>query len=878
MMRLCGLLSFRHGDDDFAVELESHVAMHTEDGIRSGLSPQEARRQALIRLGGAEQTRQAYRERLGLPCLENLRLDARYALRQLRNSPGYSITAVLTLGLAIGANTAIFSLVHAILLRQLPFSDPSRVMTVENGMDAGLGFNMDSKSITASFNEAAGSFKTIENATMYSSIGANVELGEGSARRLKAAETGARFLDVLGVTPRLGRGFAPDEDVPGKDRIALISDRLWRSGFHADPAALGKTIRANGVYLVIVGVLPPQMDFPANVDVWTPTVFDQHTSMREAGAYISTVLVRARANNSAAAVRAELNARAANSRGQGTAHASEPAPDARPIVTPIAAELTKSIRASLLMLSLAVLFLLAIACSNVAGLALARTAARRREFAVRTALGATRRRIIAQQLVESLFVAMAGGASGVLFANGALRLLYLFRPAALDAFQRPAINASVLVFTASMAVVTGVAFGMAPAWLAGDADPGDALRAGTNRSSIRGARLRKILVSGEMGIAFVLLVGAGLLLRTMANMDKVHLGYDTKGILSFSVALHGEPYISKEGGNPAISAFCKGVLDQLDRIPGVTAVGAVSSAPLDTRADMLLPVMAADGAQRSAGGAPRVASNGYFGLMGIPVIEGRGFSSQDNRTSPRVVIVTKDLADKLWPGQSPIGRPIHCFWYCDGSPTVIGVVSPNRRSGPRYGGISEFYFPAMQQDWTYFTFLLRTNGDPAKLASSARRAVAAVNPSQPVYDLETMRDRLNNNESLLRFELFALSVFAVLSVLLVLIGLYGVVSYTVTQRTREIGIRIALGARREAVLISLLRESAFITLVGEALGFAASLVAMRLLATALFGVTPHDPETLIGVGVLFLLVAMAATYLPARRAASIDPMQALRIE
>jgi predicted permease len=293
---------------------------------------------------------------------------------------------------------------------------------------------------------------------------------------------------------------------------------------------------------------------------------------------------------------------------------------------------------------------------------------------------------------------------------------------------------------------------------------------------------------------------------------------------------------------------------------------------------MLLPVMAADGAQRSAGGAPRVASNGYFGLMGIPVIEGRGFSSQDNRTNPRVVIVTKDLADKLWPGQSPIGRPIHCFWYCDASPRVIGVVSSNRRFGPRGDAISEFYFPTAQQDWTYFTFVLRTSGNPAELASSARRAVAAVNPSQPVYDLETMRDRLNNNESLLRFELFALSIFAALSVLLVLIGLYGVVSYTVTQRTREIGIRIALGAKREAVLMSLLRESALITMAGEALGFAASLVGMRLLATALFGVTPHDPETLIVVGALFLLVAIAATYLPARRAASIDPMQALRIE
>jgi putative ABC transport system permease protein len=865
-------------DADFEAELESHIALHTDAGIRAGLDPVEARRQALIRLGGAEQIRQTYRERSTLPWLENLRLDARYAIRQLRNSPGFTVTAILTLGLAIGANTAIFTLVHAILLRQLPFNDPSRVLMVDNGIDVGLGFDMRAKSEAASFNEAAASFKTIESATMYSSTGVNAALGDGISQRLRAAETGAHFLDVLGATPPLGRSFASDEDLPGKDHVVLVSDRLWRGAFHADPAAIGKQIRINGFDFAIVGVLPSQMDFPANVDLWTPTVFDNETALREAGGFFASVLVRARANSSVGAVAAELNARAPKHEGLKSSGASNSSPDARLTVTPIAAELTKSIRASLTMLSLAVSFLLLIACANIASLAMVRTAGRRSEFAVRAALGATRRRLIVQQLVESLLVAMAGGALGFLVAHGALQLLYVFRPAALENFQRPAIDATVLAFTASIAIVTGVVFGIVPAWLAGATEPGEALKNGTSHASARSTLFRKVLVSAEMGIAFALLVGAGLLLRSMAKMDGVPLGYDTNGILSFSVALHGEPYNSKQASTSAISTFCTGVLGRLAALPGVTAVGAVSSPPLDTRADMLLPVIAADAEGRRAGAAPRVASSGYFGAMGIPIIEGRGFSNQDTRANAKVVIVSKDLADKLWPGQNPIGRRIRCLWYCEEQPAVIGVVSPNRRFGPRSDGAPEYYLPYTQQDWTYFTFVLRTSGNPASLASSARKAVAAVDAAQPVYDLETMRDRLNDNESLLRFELFALSVFAMLSTLLVAIGLYGVVSYAVTQRTREIGIRIALGAQRGNVLMALVRESALMTLGGVALGFAVSLMATRLIATTLFGVTSHDPETLISVVLLFVAIAVLATYFPARRAASIDPIQALRTE
>jgi predicted permease len=875
-MRLAGLVQ-RRGDEDLAAELESHVAMHTEDGIHAGLDPAEARRQALIRLGGVEQTRQAYRERRTLPWLENLLRDVGYALRQLRKARGYALTAVLTLALAIGANTATFSLVHATLLRQLPFDDPSRVLNVENAYTVGLNHDF-SASTPASFDAAARSFKTIERAAIYSSSSVSASLDAGPARRIKASETSAQFLEVLGVTPRLGRGFAPDQDVPGKDQIVLISDRLWRGALDANPSVLGRAIKINGLDFTIIGVLPPGMDFPANTDLWTPTNFDTHSALREAGAFFSFVLVRARANVSLDAVRAEFSSRSEANRQKDSGHGAASSRDIQPILTPIAAELTKSVRSSLLMLGAAVFMVLLIACVNIASLTLVRTAERRSEFAVRAALGAARGRLVGQQLVETTLIAVTGGALGVSFAYGLLQLLFVFRPAALNDFQRPGIDPLVLAFTAAIALATGLAFGIAPAWVAGHEDPAAALKNGVGWTSARGTRSRKLLVTCEIGVAFVLLTGAGLLLRTTVNMDRVPLGYDIDGRLSFSLSLYGEPYVSKETSTAAVAAFYSNVLARLAGIPGVTAVGAVSSLPLDKQTDMLLPVTAGSADREPVAAAPRIASSGYFGAMGIPLVEGRDFSKGDSRSSPRVAIVTKDLADKLWPGESPIGHMLHCFWFCKDPLTVVGVVYASRRFGPRSDAATEFYVPFSQQDSRSMTVVLRSNEESATLIPSVRHAVAAVDPAQPIYNIETMRERFNDNESLLRFELFTLSVFAVLSVLLAVIGLYGVVSYAATQRTHEIGIRIALGAPRAAILIDVLRQSAFITLAGTAIGLTLAVALTRLLTATLFGVSPHDPKTLGVVSLLFLVLGLLASYFPARRAASIDPMQALRTE
>ncbi len=870
--RIANLFRRTRIDREIEAELLAHVEMRIEDNLAAGMDAKEARRSALVAFGNPTLARERTAASDAALGLESLSSDIRYALRQLLSARGFSVTAILTLALAIGVNTSVFTLVHAILLRQLPFDQPERVFHLENSMSADLGFQMDAKSIKAAFDSAAQSFQTVESAAIYGSGGVNAGFGGSASRRVQATESSARLLDVLGVQPQLGRGFLPTEDIPGNDHVVLVSDAYWRNALNGDPNAIGKSLKINSFLFTIVGILPAHMDFPAKTDLWTPTIFDEHTVLREAGAFFTPVVVRRKANVSPEQLSAEFRARALSI-------SARTAPDDMPELTPIASELTKSIRTTLLLLTGAVGLVLLIACANIAGLMLVRAAVRRTEFAVRAALGAPRSRLVRQQLVESLLVALSGGALGVVVAYGALRALYLFRPAVLNVFDRPSIDPAVLLFTAAIAILTGLVFGVAPAWLAAHEDPISALKSGAWRAAPSTARLRKALVVAQIGLAFVLLTGAGLLLRTIANLNAVPLGYSTEGILSFSVSLHGAPYYTAEHSTPALASFYSSVLDRLRALPGVDAAAGIDMPPLDyARPDMQLPVKPSQSNRSPVPAALRITSPGYFRLMGIPLLEGREFTAGDTRTSAPAVILTRDLADRLWPGENPIGKKIRCIFSCDREPTVIGVVAPIRHYGPNALAFPQYFFSYTQQDWGYMTFLVRTQGDPAALTGPVRQAVAAVDPAQPIYGVQTMRQRLNDSESLVRFELFTLSVFAALSTLLAILGLYGVIAYTVTQRGRDIGIRIALGASLGTIRVSVLRESALLALAGAALGLGASMALTRLLKASLFQVSAHDPLTLATIFAVFLIVSVLATLFPANRAASIDPMEALRNE
>ena len=870
--RIVNLFSRNKLQREIDRELASHIDLRTEDNIAAGMSPKRARRDALLRFGNPAVMHQRTTEADAAVVLESFAADIHYALRQLRSAHGFAIAAILTLALAIGVNTSVFTLVHAILLRQLPFDQPDRVFHLENGMSAGLGFQMDSKSFKAAFDNSAQSFQTVQSAAIYATTGVNAGWSAGASRRVQATETSAALFDVLGVKPQSGRGFLPSEDIPGSDHVVLISDTFWREALASDPNTVGKSLKINGFLFTIVGILPARVDFPARTELWTPTIFDEHTALREAGAFFAPIVLRRKSNISAGQLRAEFRTRATS---KNTKVATEDMPE----LTPIAAELTKSIRTALLLLTGTVALVLLIACANIAGLMLVRAASRRAEFAVRAALGAPRGRLIRQQLIESVVLSLAGGAGGVLVAYGALQSLYLFRPAILNSFDRPAIDSGVLVFTAAIAILTGIAFGVAPAWLAAHQDPISALKSGVWRASPSTAQLRKVLVVAQIGLAFVLLSGAGLLLRTIANLDAIPLGYNTQGILSFSVSLHGKPYIVDEHTTPALATFYSNVLDRLRTVPGVDDAAAISTPPLDNgRADMMLPVTSGKPDRTPLAAAPRFTSPGYFRLMGITLQQGREFTSEDTRTSSGTVIVTGDLADRLWPGENPLGKKLHCPFYCVHEPTVVGIVAPNRQFGPRGDIFPEYYLSYTQQDWLFMTFLVRTKGNPAALTGPVRQAVAAIDPTQPIYGIQTMRQRLNDNQSLARFELFTLSVFASLATLLAILGLYGVISYTVTQRGRDIGIRIALGASLGNIRASVLREATLLALAGATLGLVASTALARLLAATLFNVSPHDPLTLATAFAIFCTVALLATLIPAHRAASINPVDALRSE
>jgi putative ABC transport system permease protein len=793
----------------------------------------------------------------------------KFALRQLRRSPGFALASVLTLGLGIGANTAIFSLVHAILLKELPFPDAARVVTLKEGL-CGLGICAgQSKNAAADFHAQEGSIHSFRWVAEYVGRSANLS-GDGiSSQRLAVTEVTAHFLNALGVKPALGRGFASDEDVPGKDAVALISYRLWQDTFRGDEGILGRDIALNAHRFKVIGVLPREMDFPAQSAVWTPTIFDSNLALREEGGFFTPALACLNDGVSMKQAQAELAALyRANAKGN---------VEDQPVLTSIAAELTEKIRPALLMLMGAVSLVVLIACANVAGLMLVRTAGRRTELAVRAALGASRGWLMRQQLVESVAIALCGGVCGVACAQGLLHLLYAMRPADLLGFPQPAMSMPVLIYTAAVSVATGLLFGMAPAWFAGRQDPGEALQSGQWRSSAAGSRLQRVLVCGEVALAVVLLAGAGLLMRTMQKIGAQPLGFSTDHRLTFSVILHGAPYETKETTNSeAIGAFRTAVMDGLRGLPGVVSVAAVNGIPLRQATEMLLPAKTNDGKVISA--LPRVATQGYFATMGIPLLEGQDLADGYSSGSPKAAVVTRDLADKLWPGKEPVGQQLQCPWYCGHGATVIGVIAAQRNFGARVNSYPAFYVAYSQTEDAAMTFVMRTTQDPRSLMSVVRDVVAKVDSSQPVFHLQTMHELSDDRESLVRMESFALSVFGCAAVALAAIGIYGTISYSIARRTREIGLRMALGAGRVDVARAVMIDSARITLIGSTLGLAGALGLGHLLKSAVFGISEHDPSTLLAVFVIFFGVAAIAALIPTRKAASVDPAEALRSE
>jgi predicted permease len=869
--RLMGLFGQGRRDAELAAELESHLQLHIDDNIRAGMTPEAARRDALIRLGGLDATKERYRDRRGIPLVETLRQDLSYAARTLRKDAGFTVTAVLTLALGIGANTAIFSIVNAVLLRPLPFADPSRLVLVF-ATDARRGDRFDSASYPA-FVDWRDQNTTFESMAAYANrpmaIGTGDETVMAAGRRVTP-----NYFDVLGVQPALGRAFRPEEQRAGSAAVVILSDGFWTRQFGGDPAVLGRVIRINEEPHTVIGVAPASFEQDHD-ELFLPLAIDpnrNHGFLR--------VIGRLRPDATLSRAQADLDRIAA----QQTRLYPRQHTGVGVNLMSMTVGLARDVRAGLLTMLGVVGIVLLIACANVAGLVLARGTARRRELAVRAALGAGRARLVRQLLTESLLIALAGGLVGLLAADWTARglasiLATQFRVARVGATGT---DGAVLLFTLVVSLVTGTLFGVLPALASAPPDLNDALReSGRSATGIRAPRVRHTLVVLETALALVLLAGAGTLLKTFVTLRSTPPGFEPSHVLALDLFLPQPRFADR---NDRVRFF-DDALRRIHALPGVRSAAFVADLPLggSTDTESFHIVGRADPSpDRGFNAGFNIVSAHYFQLMGIPIRSGREFLDSDGPATPGVVIVNETAAQRFWPGRSPVGEQISLPIARSQSVllTVVGVAGDVRHVGLGTPPRAELFLDSMQSmlPWPWLVLAVRADGDPAQLAAPLKATLRAANAHVPIQSVSTLDAVVSRSILEPRIYTFLLGTFAALSVVLAAIGLYGLIAYSVTQRTRELGVRVALGAGRPQIVRLVIGQGLRLALLGATIGVATALATTRALVGLVKGIEPNDPLTFAAVTVVLLAVTLAATYVPARRAARVDPIAALRAD
>jgi putative ABC transport system permease protein len=805
--------------------------------------------------------------------METLLQDLRFALRASLKKPAFTLIVVLALAVGIGANTAIFSVVNAILLRPLPFKNPDRLVMV--WMDNHkLGVDQDWHSYP-NYVDYRDQNSTFEDIAAFNDRSFNLT-GTGEPVRVVGSWSTVNLFPVLGVDPLHGRTFTAEEEEPGKDMVALISYGLWQRRFGGDPNIVGQPINLNDVNRTIIGVMPAGFAFPQKeTDVWVPlTITPQRKQAR--GSFSLKAIGRLKPGVTRAQARADMSAIAV--------HLVEQFPrimDSYGVnLVPLHEQVTGKVRTALLVLLAAVGFVLLIACANVANLLLARAATREREIAIRTALGATRRRLVRQLLTESLLLAIAGGALGLLLAIWGLSALIAISPANIPRLDQVGIDGRVLAFTLSVSLLTGILFGLVPALQASKPDLNESLKEGGRGTagSRRGGRIRSLLVVAEVALSLVLLIGAGLLIKSFIHLQRFDLGFNPNNLLTLSVQLSGTKYRES-----ATATFFQQAMQRMEQVPGVQSVGAISAIFLTDTPDSTnftiegRPVTT--GADSIEVPLDAVTPD-YFRVMGIPLLKGRFFDERDRTGSVPVAIINETFAKRFFEGEDPIGKR-----YCYGTPdkdtqwlTIVGIVGDMRRTGFDKEVRPETFLPHGQYPINRLTIVARTTGDPASYSGALRDAVWAVDKDQSVFDIKTMATTLDEMTAERRFTMLLLGVFAAVAMLLAAIGIYGVMSYSVTQRMHELGVRIALGARARDVLRLVVGYAMRLALVGVAVGLMAAGFLTHLMSGLLYGVSATDPATFLLISSLLTGVSLAASFVPARRAMKVDPMVALRYE
>ena len=859
----------REMDEELLFHLEKQVEQH----VRAGMQPEAARRQALIDMGGAEQVKEQVREARSGSLLETVWRDLRFGARTLRRNPGFTVVAVLTLALGIGANTAIFSLVHGILLRPLPYEQPDRlVIFLQSYPSIGLERWGVSQFLFAQFREQARSF---ERAAAYTTAGLNLA-GLEEPVRLEAAYITAGFTEVLGVRPALGRAFKPEEDVRGMNAVCILSDRFWRTRLGGDRGVLGRSLKLNDAPYEVVGVMPPGFQFPrAEIDIWIPLGLDPE---RRFG-FMFTGIARLRDGVSAQEAEAEATGIQWSLARQGDSP-PPPGADLRMIVQPLQQALTRTVQTPLLILQGAVALVLLIACANVANLLLSRLTARRREIAVRIALGASPPRIVAQLLTESLLLAGLGAAAGALVAVWVVGLILRLPLDGIPRLAEVHVSPAALAFTAALALLTAALFGTLPALRAYRIGLAAGLReSARTTASASSRRVTHLLVGAQVALSIVLLVGTGLVLKSFAHLLAVNEGFRPENLLTMRLSLTGERY----GTPQQMAQFYEALTERVGALPGVRAAGLISNLPIQS--DGWSDNYAIEGHERP-GAQPnaliRVAFPGYFQAVGIPLRAGRDFSASDDADGQPVAIIDEELARLYWPDGEALGKRIRLGWETAENTwrTIVGVAGNVKHSGLAAPWYPHLYFPFRQSPDTpaQMHLAVRTSADPGSAAAAVRAQVRQLDAGLPVFDVRTMDDMVAASLDSQRLINLLLGAFAATALLLAAVGIYGVMSLSVTGRTQEFGIRLALGAQRGDVSRLVLRQGMWIVAPGAALGLLGALAVTRFLQSLLFEVSPADPATFAAVVAVLGGAAFAACWLPARRATRVDPIFALRCD
>jgi putative ABC transport system permease protein len=864
----------RRVEVDLDQEVHAHLEMLTDEKMRAGLSPAEAQRAARIELGGIEQVKEQVREeRLG-NWLQSVTSDCRYGLRQLRKNPGFTAVAVLSLAVGIGANTAIFSVVNGVLLQPLPFPKQSQLLMLWEKDKDGLRSNTSWATFT-DWNKLNHSFTGIAAVSFWTPT-----LVTGSdAENLIGFRVSANFFDVIGAKLEHGRTFLPAEDVRGNNFVVILSNGLWQRRFASDPNILGKPIQLGSRAYTVVGILPAgfpsvlSFDPRKTADLYTPLAYDASLPYACRDCRHLRTIARLKDSVSLLQADAEMNQISQNLFRQYPTEYSAPGVT----LTSLKDYLVGDVRPVLWALLGSVGFVLLTACVNVAILLLAWATRRQREVALRSALGAGRTRTIRQFLTESLLLSLIGGALGLLLAAAGVALLQRMNLGNLPRLQNIQIDLWTMAFTLGVCVFTVLIFGLVPAIRASKLDPIDALKEGGKSTSGREHNsLRHLLVVSNVALALLLLVAAGLMMRSFVRLLDVKPGFESSHTLTLGLSLWGPAAQDA----PAIG-FYQQVLDRVRALPSVESAGVVSQLPLGGNLDMYgvhVEGKSSPNPEEDPSADRYSISPGYLSAMRIPLLRGRDFDDGDRAGSPLVVLVNDTAARQFWPGENPVGKRLK-FGDAKGPwRTVVGLVGDVLHRGLDAPHTLQVYLPQPQFTDSGVILVVRSGRDPASLVSVLRGEIAAVNPQVPVSPVATMEEIVSASVANQRFAALLFVLFGVVALLLAACGIYGVISYGIAQRTHEIGIRMALGAHPREILGLILTQGTKLTMLGVVIGVAASLVLTRLMRSFLFEVSPMDPLTFASVAALLTFVALLASYIPARRAAQIDPMVSLRCD